>query len=77
MTDQEKRATAVKLIASVAETIRLAERVPSGTLYAGLMGVLTLQQYNSVIAVLKNAGLVREQNYELIWIGEPLLQEKN
>ena len=61
-----------KLIFAVKEislAIRDLKRVPSGHLYAVLMGKMDLELYNGIIQILKNAGLVKEESYELIWIG--------
>ncbi len=51
------------------EAIRTANRIPSGTLYANLVGKLDLAGYEAIIQTIKNAGLIREQAHELIWIG--------
>ena len=67
----------LRMIAVVAESIREAGRVPSGTLYALVMGRMSLEAYEKMIQILKNAGLVEERAHELIWIGpnlEPTLQ---
>ena len=64
-------------MAATAEAIREAGRIPSGTLYAMLMGKMDFQAYSVLIRTLKNAGLVEERTHELIWIGpnlEPTLQ---
>ena len=54
-------------IRALADTIREVKRVPSGVLYGRLMGSMDLRQYESMIRLLKDSGLVREVNYELIW----------
>ena len=67
----------LRMIAVVAESIREAGRVPSGTLYALVMGRMSLEAYEKMIQILKNTGLVSEVAHELIWIGpnlEPTLQ---
>lgn len=35
--------------------------VPSGILYAGLMGECTLNEYNAAITILKKIGLIKER----------------
>lgn len=71
----ERHAAQLKIIAVVAETIRDLSAssplggVPSGHLYAHLMGTFTLAQYQSVIEVLKRADLVEEKNHLLTWVG--------
>ena len=57
-----------KVIQAVAEAIRAAKKIPSGHLYAALMGKLTLDQYQSIINTLKGTGLVTESFHELTWV---------
>lgn len=64
------------LIAAVAEAIREAGRILSGTLYAMLMGKIDYQAYQKLIQMLKNADLVREEAHELIWIGPEFAKGK-
>jgi len=59
---------AIKLVQAVAEAIRELKSVPSGHLYAQLMGYMSLDEYNKIIRILKNAKLVTEENYLLTWI---------
>ena len=59
----------VRIVRAVAEVIRELGEVPSGHLYARLMGVLSLDQYQQVVSVLVRAGLVRSQHDCLTWIG--------
>lgn len=65
--DQVK--AALNMILAVSETIREAGQVPSGTLYAALMSKVDLGGYNRIIDTLKGAGVIREENHCLIWIG--------
>lgn len=62
-----KSEAAVSAVLAVAEAIRSLGSVPSGHLYAQLMGHLTLEQYTSIIGALKGAGVVTEQNHLLTW----------
>ncbi len=62
-------------VAALAEAIHSLGRVPSGHLYAQVMGVMSLAEYESCIRALKGAKLVSESNHELTWIG-PRLEEK-
>lgn len=62
-------ASALQIIRVVADAIQELERVPSGELYARLMGHMNLATYNRIIGTLKGAGLVEEKAHELIWIG--------
>jgi len=60
----------VRVAHAVAETIRELGQVPSGHLYARLMGVMELHQYEQVIGLLVDARLVdRDRNHLLRWIG--------
>ena len=61
---------AVRVAHAVAETIRELGQVPSGHLYARLMGVMELHQYEQVIGLLVDARLVeRDRTHLLRWIG--------
>jgi hypothetical protein len=67
---QIKAAFAMTL--AVSEAIREAREIPSGTLYAMLVGKVDLQGYEAMIRNLKNAGLVEEKAHLLKWIGPEL-----
>lgn len=60
---------ALNIVLALAEAIRELGRVPSGTLYANVMGKLDLATYEAAIRMLKNAGLVKETAHELEWTG--------
>lgn len=62
-------AASLSIIRIVADAIRDLGEVPSGHLYARLMPTFSLAQYESVIGLLKRAGLVEEKNYLLVWKG--------
>ena len=66
---KEQVSAAIRTTQAVAEAIRELKEVPSGQLYARLMSVLSLSQYNQIIDVLKKAGVVSESNHLLKWIG--------
>lgn len=66
--DQIKAAMA--MTQAVAETIKTLGSVPSGHLYARLMGHMSLQTYESLIGLIKKSGLVKEENNLLIWVGK-------
>lgn len=58
-------------IQAVADTIRHLRSVPSGRLYASVMGVLSLDRYEQIVGVLVDAALVeRSPNHMLRWIGQ-------
>jgi hypothetical protein len=67
-TRQVNAALAVTI--AISETIRELGEVPSGHLYAGLIGEISLQDYERIIGVLKNTWLVREDpSHLLTWTG--------
>lgn len=67
LSDKEKAALSV--VMAIGETIKDLGHVPSGHLYAQVMGRLSLDQYNKVIDLLKKVGAVKEENHVLTWIG--------
>ena len=70
MASTTKSAAAVGLVMALVEAIRELGSVPSGHLYARVMGHLTLEQYTQIVETLKQAGLVREERSHLLrWIG--------
>lgn len=70
MSNQAQVKAAVQIVVAVGETIRDLKSVPSGHLYAQLMGHMSLETYNKVIGVLKNTGAVKEENHVLTWVGK-------
>lgn len=68
MVTQDRKAGLAILLA-VSETVREAKRVPSGTVYAALIGRVTFEGYQALIRTLKGAGLIEERAHELIWVG--------
>jgi hypothetical protein len=67
---KEQAKAAFAALAAIAETIRELREVPSGVLYAHLMGKMSLETYQSFIGRLINAGLVEEdQSHLLRWVG--------
>ncbi len=72
---KEQIAATISIIKEVGEIIREHKQtalggVPSGELYTRLMGMMSLNSYQSIIGCLKKAGLVKESGYLLTWIGE-------
>ena len=55
---------------ALANTIRELKQIPSGELFARLMTYCSLEKYNNLIDVLKKAGVIKEENHLLIWIGK-------
>lgn len=55
-------------IRAIADAIRELRSVPSGELYAHVMGHFDLTEYEKIITILKNAGLVTESSgHMLTW----------
>ena len=66
MNEKEKQ-----ILTEIALAIREAGRIPSGHLYASLMGSMGLVKYNAMIETLKNAGLIKVTGmHEIIYTGE-------
>jgi len=60
----------VEILKAVASTIKDLGSVPSGHLYAQLMGRMSLSSYEGMIATLKRLGLVEEKNHLLTYVGK-------
>jgi len=72
-TDQKRIAATANIVAAVAETIRDLGSVPSGHLYARLMGHMNLETYEGIIGVLVRKGMVRQEpSHLLVWKGNAL-----
>lgn len=67
MTDQRRAALAVAM--TIGEAIRDLKQVPSGELYAQVMGHLSYSQYEGILSALISAGLVKRENHLLTWVG--------
>jgi hypothetical protein len=59
--------SALKMTMAMAESIQGLGQVPSGTLYAHVMGRISLETYEKMIDTLVRAGLVRKQGDLLAW----------
>ncbi len=69
-TETAEQVTAgIMMAAAIGEAIRDLGSVPSGHLYARLMGRMSLDTYNKLIGILKNTNLVEEHNHLLTWVG--------
>lgn len=53
----------IQVVLAVANAIQELKQVPSGHLYARMMAHLDQPAYDKVINILKNTGLVTEQNH--------------
>ena len=69
--NEEQRKKQVAGMTEIAQSIRTAGRIPSGHLYASLMGVMGLVQYQKIISTLTAAGLIKVTgSHEIIYTGE-------
>lgn len=57
--------TLIAYAKAIYETILELGGIPSGHLYAQLMGKMTLDQYNDIIGLLKDSALVSESGHYL------------
>lgn len=66
----QQATAAVAIVMAVAETVRESKRVPSGTVYAALLGRVSFEGYEKILGILKSAELIEETRaHELVWIG--------
>ena len=68
-TTKEQLGGAVAVLGAMAEAIREAGSIPSGHLYALVMGRMGLHDYDVGIGILKRAVLVEESAHVLTWVG--------
>jgi len=59
---------ALHAIQAIADAIRELREVPSGKLYAAMVGVVSLREYEYTINMLVRGGLVRKRNDLLTWV---------
>lgn len=69
---KEQVGQAIDVVRALAEAIRTSKQIPSGHLYAMVVGSMDLATYNGAIGLLKRAGLVAEKGNALTWIGPEL-----
>lgn len=69
MSSSTAMSAALQMAAAVGEAVRDLGSVPSGHLYARLMGTLSLEQYEVIVGALVKARLVERSNHVLTWIG--------
>ncbi len=71
-----KVTAALLIISAIAETVRELGSVPAGHLYAHLMGKLTHEQFEKVVASLERSGLVKQTPaHLLVWTGPAAVSE--
>jgi hypothetical protein len=70
MTTPNQIRAVLETVRAIADAIREAKQISSGHLYAAFMPVVTLDGYEAALALIKGAGLVREDQSRLLtWIG--------
>jgi hypothetical protein len=65
----EQIAAYLGCIRAMIDAVRDAGRIPSGHMYAVLMGHMTLHQYETLVQKVVSTGLVRLDGDELVWVG--------
>jgi len=69
-TTKSELAQAIHILKAAADAIREAGSIPSGHLYAAMMGKVGMQAYNQMIALMVRSGLVElSDNHMLTWKG--------
>lgn len=63
---------ATEIVFLIRDAIRDVGSIPSGHLYAQLMPYMSLGLYMQIIKLLKDSGVIREENHLLIYVGRPL-----
>lgn len=63
-----KAQAALALINAVSEIIEKLGSVPSGHLYATLMGHMGIDLYNQIISILEKAGRIKVEHHLITWI---------
>lgn len=69
MSTKEQVGAFIRITKTIADCIRDAGSIPSGHLYAAICSKIDLDQYQSIIGILKRSGLITESHHELKWIG--------
>lgn len=69
MVTKEQVAAGVKTIAAIAEAIRDLGEIPAGHLYGRLAGMLTIGDFERIIAILERTKLIEKHGHLLVWTG--------
>jgi hypothetical protein len=70
MTQEEKMKAAVQIMKAVAESIKEVGSIPSGHLYAQLMGKMSLGSYEKMIYAMQRMGIIRVEDHLITYIGK-------
>lgn len=68
--NQTQLTAAVECAAALGRVIRDTKEIPSGHLYAQVMGRCSLENYNALIRILTQTGLVEERGDVLRWVAD-------
>ena len=68
--EAKAKASATEILRTIAECIKTAgsNGLPSGHLYAMLMGSMDINTYTQCISILKRSGIIAENNFILTFI---------
>jgi hypothetical protein len=70
VTETNKAKAYIGMAMALQEAIQHLGEVPSGHLYARLMGSIDLDTYNGLLDILKEAGVIKVSSSHLItWVG--------
>jgi hypothetical protein len=64
---KKQAAAIVQAAVAIGESIKALKTIPSGHLYAQLMGKMSLEVYNHIIGLLVGAGQVKLESHVLTW----------
>lgn len=67
---QAEKKAALAIVLAIAGTIKELGSVPSGHLYNSVMHRMSLDNYNAVIGLIEQAGMIRIQNHLITWVGK-------
>lgn len=68
VTAQEVQAV-IETVKAVNDAIKELGTIPSGLLYAHLMGVMDIHTYNRIIELLQRAGTIKVRNHLITYCG--------
>jgi hypothetical protein len=66
---KEQLKAGLNTVLAVTEAIREAGEIPSGTLYAVLMGKVDMQGFDKIVSIVTGSSLVEKRGDLLRWVG--------
>lgn len=66
----EKAQAMIDFLRAFADTIKQAKQIPSGHLYAAVMGSISLETYQRLIDKMVEMKIIRVRNHVIYWTGE-------